>query len=272
MPYRNVLAILLSTDEAQVLRAAELAAGKQAGRVTGLYMFEMPMPVMGDGIGLVTLWPRVVEQARADAAGAQERIEKQLLALEASNELRTLECTYALAGEVAAQQAMHADLAVLQAPQSDFASAVFEGALFASGRPVLLVPKSWNGRTVGENILIAWKPKREAARAVADAAAFIDSAKSVTILTVDAVPDDSGAGPGRDIALHLARDGAKVDVRNVDGQGRSAEFSIVDEAKAIGADLIVMGGYGNGRLMEFVLGGVTRSLSRDCPVPILMSH
>jgi nucleotide-binding universal stress UspA family protein len=39
-----------------------------------------------------------------------------------------------------------------------------------------------------------------------------------------------------------------------------------------GVDFIVMGGYGQSRLREFVLGGVTRSVLRSMTVPVLMSH
>jgi nucleotide-binding universal stress UspA family protein len=272
MPYRDVLAILTSGQEEQVLRAAELTAGKTSGRVTALHVFGMPEVFAGFGPETMAIWPQVLEQTRADAAAEQKQIQRQLKTLEAANEMRSLETPRALAGEWVGRQAMHADISVMQSPRSELGIAAFEGALFASGRPVILVPPSWKRDTLGESVLIAWKPTREAARAVADAAPFINAAKSVTIVTVDAEPDGHGQGPGRDIAAHLARDGARVEVRNVAGSGRFAEMAIVDEARAIGVDLIVMGGYGHGRLTEFILGGVTRSLSRDCPIPILMSH
>jgi nucleotide-binding universal stress UspA family protein len=272
MSYRDVLAILTSSREAPVLRAAELTAGKADGRVTALQIFEMPVIVAADGPGALAIWPQVIEQARADAAIEKGKIERQMKALEGNTELRVLETPLGLAGEWVGQHAMHADISVIQAPHSDLGVAAFEGALFQSGRPVILVPPQWKGETLGQNVLIAWKPSREAARAVADAASFINTAKNVTVLTVDAAPNAYGQGPGRDIATHLARDGARVEVRNIDGAGRFAETAIVEEAKAVEADLIVMGGYGHGRLTEFVLGGVTRSLSRSCPIPIFMSH
>ncbi|MBI3440139.1 MAG: universal stress protein [Proteobacteria bacterium] len=272
MSYHDVLAILLSAQEEQVLRAAELTAGKTVGRVTALHVFEMPMLAVSDGAGATVVWPQILEQTRTDALAEQKKIRLQLKALEPNSELRTLETPRALAGEGVGQQAMHADIAVMQAPRSDLSIAAFEGALFNSGRPVILTPPSWRGDSLGENILIAWKPTREAARAVADAAPFINAAKNVTVLCIDAMPGPYGQRPGHDIATHLARDGAHVDVRNVSGQGRFPETAIIDEARALGADLIVIGGYGHGRLREFVLGGVTRSLSRDCPIPILMSH
>ena len=48
--------------------------------------------------------------------------------------------------------------------------------------------------------------------------------------------------------------------------------TILSFAADSGASMIVMGGYGHSRLREFVLGGVTRSLLQQAPVPVLMSH
>jgi nucleotide-binding universal stress UspA family protein len=47
---------------------------------------------------------------------------------------------------------------------------------------------------------------------------------------------------------------------------------LLSHAADVGADFIVMGGYGHSRLREFVLGGVTRSMLRTMTTPVLMSH
>ena len=38
------------------------------------------------------------------------------------------------------------------------------------------------------------------------------------------------------------------------------------------ADLLVMGGYGHGRLREWVFGGFTRLVLADAPLPVLIAH
>ena len=58
---------------------------------------------------------------------------------------------------------------------------------------------------------------------------------------------------------------------------REARFLIgaadgFDDAARQEADLLVIGGYGHGRLREMVLGGVTRHLLRHAPLPVLLSH
>jgi nucleotide-binding universal stress UspA family protein len=267
MAYRDVLAILTSCDEDQVLRAAKLVAGKAAGRVAPVYAFEMPDVVASSAPEMLALWPQLLEQTRARASEEQKEIKKRLKALDIVQELQAIETPRGLAGASVGARAMQADISVMQAPRSDLAIAVFEGVLFKSGRPTLLVPRGWQRETLGDRVLVAWKPTREAARAVSDAAAFVRAANGVTVVTVDAT-DDSG----RSIATLLERDCADVGVRNVDGRGNPAEAAILNAAKAVEADLIVMGGYGHGRLTEFVFGGVTRSLLHDCPIPVLISH
>ena len=46
----------------------------------------------------------------------------------------------------------------------------------------------------------------------------------------------------------------------------------VDHARQSGADLVVAGGYGQSRVREWLLGGVTRELLLTTPVPVLSSH
>ena len=53
---------------------------------------------------------------------------------------------------------------------------------------------------------------------------------------------------------------------------RGAGATIDKHAKTVGADLIVMGAFGRSRLREFVLGGVTRSLTQSSSKPLLLAH
>jgi nucleotide-binding universal stress UspA family protein len=43
-------------------------------------------------------------------------------------------------------------------------------------------------------------------------------------------------------------------------------------AGLIRADMIVMGAYVHSRLRQMMLGGTTRSLLQNCPVPLFFSH
>ncbi len=153
-------------------------------------------------------------------------------------------------------------------------AAPLEDLLLDSGRPLLLIPYYGSFPTCGESILIGWTETREAARAVHDAMPLLISAGSVTVLAIDAPHDETGPRevPTADIARHLARHGVKaVAAETVSGPISTAD-ALLNYASDIGADLIVIGGYGHSRVREIVFGGVTRSLLRHMTVPILFSH
>ena len=48
--------------------------------------------------------------------------------------------------------------------------------------------------------------------------------------------------------------------------------AMLSHAADVGADLIVMGGYGHARWTERMLGGATRGLLETMTVPVLLSH
>ena len=54
--------------------------------------------------------------------------------------------------------------------------------------------------------------------------------------------------------------------------GMDVGSELLSRAADMGADLLVMGGYGHTRLREFVLGGATRRILESMTLPVLMSH
>lgn len=149
---------------------------------------------------------------------------------------------------------------------------LIDAALFESGRPALIVPETIN-QFSARRILIAWDGGASAARAVADAMSFLSSADEVEILSVTGEKDLADRIAGAELAPHLARHGANVTVKNVAMTKQNDVAGMIrDEAASFGAELIVSGAYKHSRLREWILGGVTQSLLKNCPLPILMSH
>ena len=149
-----------------------------------------------------------------------------------------------------------------------------EKLLLASGAPILVIPSGWKSESIGNKILVGWDASREARRAVADALPFLVAASSVTLLVVDS---DARAGrhgeePGADIALYLTRHGARVEVEQVLSKGTPVADIILSHAADHGMDLIIIGAYSHARFVEMVFGGVTRTLLRQTPIPILLSR
>ena len=119
--------------------------------------------------------------------------------------------------------------------------ALFEEVLFEGGRGVLVVPPRHRPADAVRRVLVCWRNAREAARAVAEALPFLETATKVTILMVDPEPKklDTDNAPTADIAKHICRFGAPVDVSVVERQGRDVSDVILDQARRASADLIV---------------------------------
>ena len=146
--------------------------------------------------------------------------------------------------------------------------------MITSGRPILIIPYIGRFETFGTRIVVGWNNSREAARAVHDAIPILAKAASVTLLEAKPIGRKSAtdhacsAGIARHLALHGIRaETAQTVIANI-----SASDALLSYANDIGADLLVVGGYGHSRLRERILGGVTRELLQHMTLPVLMSH
>ena len=175
-----------------------------------------------------------------------------------------------------ALRALHCDLIIAAHPQPGELPQSWsaEGLLLATGTPVLLIPESWSGDTIGETVLIGWNRSREARRAVNDAMPFITAAKKIVIVTVDSDRDAShfGSSPGIHLVEHLARHDAHAVIEEVSSDGLSIAGAILAQAIHQAADLLVIGAYSHPRTKEILFGGVTRSLIADTHLPMLISR
>lgn len=150
-------------------------------------------------------------------------------------------------------------------------TAIDLGALIhAAGRPVL-IPRDDLIPLKANSVVVAWKDAREARRAVADAMPFLAHAREVLVTTVAEHEPDRARASATDVVRYLINHGAKARAEIVEHREGEAGEALVGIARQIGADLIVSGGYGHGRLREWLLGGVTRSLLREGSLHRLMS-
>ena len=171
-----------------------------------------------------------------------------------------------------------ADLIVLGQYDPDAKTSVGRGSaedvILDSGRPVLLIPFVGRYQVPHEHALIAWRGTREAAVAIRDALPLLVRCKRTTLMRV------LGAGEAQppleaeltETVRWLQRHGAgTVEVYDTHSHIDPGNV-LLSRASDIGADLLIMGGYGHSRLREVVLGGVTRGLLEQMTLPVLMSH
>ena len=164
------------------------------------------------------------------------------------------------------------DLTIMPLPKS-YDQWYSEELIFESGRPILVLPAAPLSRPFQlETVVVAWDFSRAAARAVADALPLLEKAKKVRIVTVvNEKPFDTKTS-NEDLARNLARHGIEIVLDNVDAAGRSIGEVLEAHVRAHKADVLVMGAYGHSKWREIVLGGATKSLLSNPPVPVLFSH
>lgn len=163
------------------------------------------------------------------------------------------------------------DMIVAYRPQdkSVVARHLLEAAVFGAGRPTLVIggplPAGF-----ADHILIAWNGSLEASRALAGAMPFLERARRVSIFSAHEY--DRDAVDLSDLASALSARGiATPEVVFCPRRGPAGP-KLVAAADAQGATMIVMGAYTHSRLRESVLGGVTRHMLTQAPVPLLMCH
>ena len=175
-----------------------------------------------------------------------------------------------------AVNAYYADLVVVARPeppgQKPDPRGLAESLVLSSGRPVILFPPSGKVSQVRRS-LVAWNATRESIRAVADALPLL-ARSTVEVLIADHERQRArhGQDPGADIARHLARHGAQVEVQTLSSAGKDVGQFLLSQAAAFRADLLVMGAYGHSTLREWMFGGVTRTVLYEAELPVLMSR
>jgi nucleotide-binding universal stress UspA family protein len=171
--------------------------------------------------------------------------------------------------EMIPRKARVSDLIVFGAQPSDSPElgGAIETTLVGGGRPVLLAPGS--AAAIGDRIAIAWNGSAESARAVACAMPFLETAGAVHVLAAET--GGTRLDVTDDLADYLAWHGIACERQAVAVED-DAGPALLQAAGEVGADLLVMGGYGHGRLRELILGGVTRHVLTHGRLPVLLAH
>jgi len=255
--------------------AISLAAGLGAHIAGVAFIYEPVVP--GSVLGGIPTDLIEAQRSRNTVAAREAiaRFESTAKAAGVSAEARTLDASLAGAPDLFGRITRRFDIAVVgQARHEQGASEelMIEGALFGSGRPLIVVPHTHKQGLKLDRIIICWDGSRPAARAIADSLPFLQRAKSIDIVVVTGERDKSGEITGTNMRRHLARHGITVEIKHITRGGAGVQNAILAHAADTGADFMVLGGYGHSRLREFILGGVTRSILRSMTVPVLMSH
>jgi nucleotide-binding universal stress UspA family protein len=253
------------------LSVAETFGAHLAG-IAFLYDPVIPDGVLG-GVPVQLIEAQREENSKATQSAVQ-RFEESARSTGVTVSSRTVEASVGGAATAFAAIARRFDLAVVGQSQREYGATeevMIEAALFESGRPLLVVPYIQRGKLALDRVLVCWDGSRTAARAIGDAMPFLKKAKAVEIVMV-AEERKAEDITGTQMAEHLARHGISANLKRLVRGDISIDSVALSYAADIGADLMVMGGYGHSRLREFILGGMTRGILESMTVPVLMSH
>jgi len=164
------------------------------------------------------------------------------------------------------------DLIVTRGPENTataWSREIFEDALLASGRPVLMVPDTPFLSRV-DTVLIAWNDSVQSARAVAGALPLLRDRKWIKVVTF---LDEAGQEVKLDaIQAYFQRHGILVECEPKPLDNRTVGQELLDEVDRMQAGLLVMGAYTHSRVREAILGGTTRDAVEQARVGVLLAH
>jgi nucleotide-binding universal stress UspA family protein len=280
MTYRTILVSLndVARADALLLVAGQLARQFDA-HVVGLFVIPAVTVYPEIGMALVpSVFDGYQNYFKSKLNEVKEKFEDRLRADGIKGEWRVDQSAYPELATSVVEHSRSADLVVisqiLAEAETNIENDLVARLLMESGRPVLVVPRSWAGAEFGQAIVAGFNGTREAARAMFDAVPLMRAAKTVALVWVDPYRQrlESGEVPGAEAAVALARHGVNVTAEPLLTDGRNAGEALLMRARDLGADLVVMGAYAHSRMQQYIFGGATRQVLETASIPVLLSH
>jgi len=258
------------------IRVAIDLATRHSAQLTGIYAISRPVIPSYAEVQIAD------EILRAQASALRETADR------AKSDFLAMTNTVGLAAEwlcfegaadtILSREAVTSDILIVG--QHDPNEDIFPGGrdmpdhvILSTGRPVLVIPNSFNRDDLGRRIMVAWDGSARATRAVHDAMAFLQMAEYVCVMVAN--PEEEvriGTEPASRITDHLIRHGVRAEAAHMTNRRVQPGELLLSRAADLSVDMIVCGAYGHARWKELILGGVTDHLLDHMPVPLLMSH
>jgi nucleotide-binding universal stress UspA family protein len=164
-----------------------------------------------------------------------------------------------------------ADLVVVAKPNRDrnLGANSLKSALFCTGRPVLMCPPNRDvPPDFGNHITVAWNGSMEASRAVAMTLDLAKAAQKVTILS-GGKGEQHGA-PAEELVAYYRLRGVVSEIQRF--ETRNPGKALLKITSEIGANLLVMGAYGQNHERETLFGGNTQVVIDKAEIPVILVH
>jgi nucleotide-binding universal stress UspA family protein len=278
MSFNDIIVYVDGTEaaKARVAFAVALAKAQDAHLIGVAFAPKALLPLYGADVGFADM-SEVLEGVKSQGEAALKSFQSCAASAGVSAEGRLMQGMSEEFPHDLAAFARQVDLTILGQPRDGDPLigqyALVERCLFASGRPVMIVPALPAEIALSGTIVAAWDGSAEAARAFNDALIFLKPAKRVVLL-VGVM--DGGGEKGElatdDMVAHLKRHGVSVEVARVPASEGDIGRLLLRQAKELQADMIVMGAFHHSRWREFILGGVTLTMLEEATIPLFMAH
>ena len=275
MTIKDILVGLATREEADPARdyALKMASHYRAHLTGVAYALAPDVPFSVYPAFVSSLADEYRAEANKAVTGARARFEQAASAAAVEHAFETHTCSVQSAITDFAFRLRTADLGVVMQHKAEeidsFGDMFLESALFQAGRPLVVVPRGFQGPFSLDRVLIAWDASLHATRAVAAAAPLLTAGATIEVFTAEEVSKGTGLR-GSALVRNLQRHG--LDAVLAERRDRDIPEAILREIESFRATLVVMGGYGHSRFREFVFGGATRLMLSRMPVPVLMAH
>ncbi|MDX1949786.1 MAG: universal stress protein [Rickettsiales bacterium] len=133
---------------------------------------------------------------------------------------------------------------------------VIDGALFNSGRPLILTKNfAENKRIEDSTIILAWKDTPQTHRAEWFAMPILQKAKKIYVVHI--TEDEDISKNVTIVENHLAKHNVNITSVVIE-DAKNPPQALEEKYNEFNADLIVMGAYSHSRLKQIILGGFTK--------------
>ena len=216
-------------------------------------------------------------EAREAAQAIEASVREHLKASPLRWSVETAVAQMASLAGLVTSRARFADLVVMPAPygagRGTEYEVTLEAALFDSHAPVMVMPEGAAAPVRPRRAVLAWNQSPEALAAIRRALPLLAGSELVNIAIID--PPRHGperSDPGGALSQMLTRHGLRCEISVLSRTMPKVSDVLARHAADFGADMLVMGAYGHSRFREAILGGATRDVLEQPPVPVFMAR
>jgi nucleotide-binding universal stress UspA family protein len=286
MAIRRIFVPIRNDGKGENVLDHALALAGKAGHIEAVHCRPAPDDLMPFGVSIPAILREQISKSGDDLAEAEEKqiteqfedyIKIKKLArvdIGQPHPKNKLSATWRIErgkqASIVSARGRLADVVAVARPHRDTAVGrnTLEAALVNTGSLVMMCPPQSPPKKIGSNIAVAWNGSREAARAVSLAMPLLAAASSVSVMTM---AGDKLELTGEHLLSFLSDHDITATHKEI-RSGSNVGKALLEGAKSVDADCLLMGAYGSSRGREMVFGGATQYVVDYADIPVLIAH